>query len=115
MSEYTDNQIRAIKKIQAMSWNDDEFRKLIPWHNMTFNNVVSSGYWSLDELEQMGKSMSERTVFNHISRTFHQSKGRREPRRKMQRISGKQQASDARRSLNNRYDKPMRVPKRKSS
>jgi hypothetical protein len=102
MSKYTENQIRAIKKIQAMSWNDCDFQAKIPWHNMTFNNVLESGYWSLEDLERMGAELYASDTRTRSSYTFHICSGRRHPRRKMQRIPQKHQFEYKARSLNER-------------
>lgn len=95
---YTDNQIKAIKKLQWLSYNDEEFRVLTGFRDMTFNDVITSDFWSLDELEDMGDKLNN----GHTMRTFLRNKGRKKQRTRAQKISSKEQMLKKSRSLNKR-------------
>ena len=94
----TDNQVRAIKRLQALSWNDDEFRTLTGFRDMTFKDVISCGFWSLEDLEDMGSILNNRRC-NH---TFRRDKGKRHPRKRVPKAPLKSQLLRKAYSLNKR-------------
>ena len=98
--EYSDNQIKAIKKIQWLSRNDSEFQENIG-SSFTFDEVVTSGFWSLDQLERAGQRLSDPTKRYCFIR-HNRLAGSKHPRRKMQRIPSKHQFENKARSLNKR-------------
>jgi hypothetical protein len=75
--QLTDNQVRAIKNIQWLSYNDDNFRDLVGT-NMTFEDVMSCGLWTMGELEERGTTDREyKLQYNHKSNAGNSFRGKR--------------------------------------
>lgn len=56
---YSDNQAKAIRHIQYLSYNDEEFRDTYGFRELKFNDVINCGFWTPEELESIGRSLTD--------------------------------------------------------
>lgn len=105
-AQFTDNQIKAIKHIQWLSFNDEDFQ-LKGYRNLKFSDVLKLGEWTLEDLEELGAAMTmDKTLntFKSIMRTH--------IIRKPSKIPLREHSIDRRRSLNSRDKKLGNLSKR---
>lgn len=96
--EYTENQIKAIKRLQYYSHTDSDFQENTNLYQASFKEVVECGFWDLDDFEEIGASMCLRRE----TKMFYENKTGRVPSKTTRRTKLIDQLSHKAKSLNKR-------------
>lgn len=64
--KYSNNVTKAVKKLQWFSYNDEDFKRTIG-SNMSFEEIIDCGFWTISQLEELGSNElkdKQRLMFN---------------------------------------------------